>query len=273
MPLKGKVALVTGGGRGIGKGIALTLAKAGADVVVADTDHLVSKYNQYGKTDIGGYQDAQVVRREIEALGRKSMALESDVTDWDQVRAMMNDTVEKFGQIDILVNNSGVIHSVFVEQMPEESWDLTMNVNVKGIFLCSKAIIPQMKKQGGGKIINLASIAGKSGSAGLAHYCASKFAVVGFTNALAKELARDNITVNAICPGIVWTQMWVHLSKAFRRPEHKSDAESYAASIEALIPQGREQTAEDMGAMALFFATNGNVTGQSVNVDGGSAIG
>lgn len=272
MVLSGKVALVTGGGRGIGKGIALTLAKAGADIVLVDTDRLDSAYNQYETTQVNGYQDALQAAREIEALDREVLVLEADVTKWEQVEAMVKEAVEKFGRIDFLVNNHGVVHSSPVDEMPEEEWDLTMDVNVKGTFLCCKAVVPLMKKQGGGKIINLASIAGKGGSANMAHYCASKFAVVGFTNSLAKELARQNITVNAICPGIVWTQMWVYLSKAFRRPEHKSDAESYQACIDSLIPQGREQTVEDMGALALYFATNDNVTGQAVNVDGGHTL-
>lgn len=209
MVLSGKVALVTGGGRGIGRGIALTLAKAGADIILVDTDQLDSRYNQYETTQVNGYQDALQTAKEIETLGRKVLVLATDVTKWDQVQAMVKQAEEEFGKIDILVNNHGVVHCSPVDEMPEEEWDLTMDVNIKGTFLCCKAVVPLMKKQGGGKIINLASIAGKGGFANMAHYCASKFAVVGFTNSLAKELARQNITVNAICPGIVWTQMWV----------------------------------------------------------------
>lgn len=273
MQLAGKVALVTGGGRGIGRGIALTLAKAGADIVLVDTDRLDNEYNQYRTAQVNGYQDALKVLKEVEALGRKAMAIEADVTKWDQVKAMVDQAVGKFKHIDILANSHGVVHCSPVETMPEEEWNLTMDVNIKGTFLCCKAVIPLMKKQKRGKIINVASIAGKNGFANMSHYSASKFAVVGFTNSLAKELARDNITVNAICPGIVWTQMWVYLSREFRLPEHKSDEESYQYCLKTMIPQGRDQTPEDMGALALYFATNDNVTGQAVNVDGGNTLG
>ncbi|MBP8675172.1 MAG: SDR family NAD(P)-dependent oxidoreductase, partial [Acetomicrobium sp.] len=153
--------------------------------------------------------------------------------------------------------------------LEEEAWDLTMNVNTKGVFLFSKAVIPHMKKNKWGRIINVSSIAGKSGFPGLPHYSASKFAVVGFTNSLAKELAKDNITVNAICPGIVRTQMWTLLADVWKQPGETWD-ESFARNIATMIPQGIEQTPEDMAKLALFFIYSEHVTGQSVNVDGGS---
>lgn len=268
MKLEGKVALVTGAGRGIGRGIALALAEEGADIAVADTDRLDSAYNQYGAKEVNGYQAALKVVEEIKALGRRAIAIEADVTKWDQVQAMVKRTVDELGRIDISVHNAGVINVAPVEAMEEEAFDITFDVNVKGVFLCCKAVIPQMKQQGGGRIINTASIGGKSAFPTLAHYCASKFAVVGFTNGLAKELARDNITVNAICPGIVRTAMWDLLADLWKQPGETVE-ESWQRNVDTLIPQGRAQTPADMGALAVFFATNDNVTGQAINIDGG----
>lgn len=274
MKLEGKVAVVTGGGRGIGRGITLALAEEGADIAVVETDVLDSAFNQYGVEEINGYSSAQEVVEEIKALGRRAVAIKADVSKWDQVQAAVNQTIEDLGQIDILVNNAGVISVAPVEELEEEAWDLIMDVNSKGIFLCCKAVIPHMKERGGGKIINTASIAGKNGYAGLAHYCASKFAAVGFTNTLAKELAEDNITVNAICPGIVGTQMWMGpgmLADAWKQPG-ESIEESYKRTLGEMIPQGVDQTPEDMGALAVYFATADHVTGQAVNVDGGTEL-
>ncbi|MCA3869824.1 MAG: SDR family oxidoreductase, partial [Burkholderia sp.] len=174
----------------------------------------------------------------------------------------------ELGGLDILVNCAGVISIHPVAELTERDWDFVMDVNAKGTFLGCRAALAHLKAQGRGRIINVASIAGKEGFPNLAHYSASKFAVVGFTNALAKELARDGVTVNAICPGIVRTYMWDRLSD-----EWKTDGETVEASWQrhqlTLIPQGRAQTPEDMGRLALFFATMDNVTGQAVNVDGG----
>jgi len=271
MKLEGKVALVTGGGRGIGRGIALALAEEGADIALVDTDVVDNKYNQYGKAEINGYQAAQKTAGEITDLGRRAIAIEADVTKWDQVQAMVHKAVDELGSVDISVHNAGVINVTPVEEMTEEAYDLVMDVNVKGVFLCCKAVIPQMKKQGGGKIINTASIGGKNAFATLAHYCASKFAVVGFTNGLAKELCADNITVNAICPGIVRTSMWDLLADVWKQPGETID-QSWQRHLDALVPQCRGQTPADMGALAVFFATNDNVTGQAFNIDGGTEL-
>lgn len=271
MKLEGKVALVTGGSRGIGRGIAMALAGEGADVALVDTDVVDNEHNQYGVARINGYQAATQVVGEIQALGRRAIAVQADVTKWDQVQAMVRETVDKLGRLDISVHNAGVISVVPVEEMTEAAYDLVMDVNVKGVFLCCKAVIPQMKKQGGGKIINTASIGGKNAFATLAHYCASKFAVVGFTNALAKELCGDNITVNAICPGIVRTAMWDLLADVWKQPGETVE-QSWERNIKALVPLGRGQTPADMGALAVFFATNDNVTGQAFNIDGGTEL-
>lgn len=255
MKLKGKVALVTGGGRGIGRGIALALSTEGADVAIADID----------------YSNAQRVTEEVTKAGRNSIAVKVDVTNWAQVHAMIKRTIEELGRLDIMVNNAGVISVAPVELLDEDAWDHVMTVNAKGTFLCCKAVIPHMKSQGSGKIINLSSIAGKMGVPSIAHYVASKFAIVGFTNALAKELAKDNITVNAICPGFVDTYMWDILTDGMKLLG-ESREETFQRIVNLEVPQGRPQTSEDMGMLAVFFATNDNVTGQAWNVSGGAVL-
>lgn len=252
MSLQGKAAYVTGGSRGIGRGIALALAQAGADVAVADLDR----------------DGAEAVAAEARTLGRRAVALRVDVTRSAEVEAMVRATVEAFGRLDIAVNSAGVISISPLETMAEGEWDRILGVNAKGVFLCCKAALPELRRAGGGRIINVASIAGKRGSPNLAHYCASKFAVVGLTSALAKEVARDGVTVNAICPGIVRTHMWDLLSEARRRGEETAEA-AWQRSVQDLIPQGRPQTAEDMGALAVYLATAGNLTGQAISLDGG----
>jgi meso-butanediol dehydrogenase / (S,S)-butanediol dehydrogenase / diacetyl reductase len=154
-----------------------------------------------------------------------------------------------------------------VQVMAEETWDLTMAVNVKGVFLTCQAAIPQLRERRG-CIINIASVAGKNGAPGMAHYCASKFAVVGFSNSLAKELARYGVRVNAICPGILRTQMWEYLAETLRQ-QAESKEESWQRYVRTLIPLGRPQTPEDIGDLAVYLATAENVTGQAINVDGG----
>jgi meso-butanediol dehydrogenase/(S,S)-butanediol dehydrogenase/diacetyl reductase len=152
--------------------------------------------------------------------------------------------------------------------MAEEEWDRVMDVNAKGTFLCCKAAIPALRKNGSGRIINIASVSGKDGYPQLAHYSASKYAVIGFTNSLAKELARDEITVNAICPGVVRTAMWDMLSDEWKEAG-ESREESLQRQILTFVPQGRPQTPEDMGDLAVYLALARNLTGQAINLDGG----
>jgi meso-butanediol dehydrogenase / (S,S)-butanediol dehydrogenase / diacetyl reductase len=266
--LEGKVALVTGGARGIGRGIVLALARAGADVAIADVERLATSGQQYGDRAIGGFTAAREAAAEVAALGRRSAAIHADVTRKEEVGRMVEDTVRQLGGLDVLVCNAGVVSVAPVEGMPEDTWDLTMAVNVKGVFLACQAAIPSMKGRRGGAIINIASVAGKNGHPGLAHYCASKFAVVGFTNALAKELAPDGIRVNAICPGILRTQMWEYLAETLKMPGEAKEA-AWDRYVRSLIPLGRPQTPEDIGALAVYLASAENVTGQAINVDGG----
>ncbi len=266
--LSGKVALVTGGARGIGRGIALALAEAGADVAIADVEQISGTAQQYGTPAVGGFTAAQATASEIENLGRRALAIQADVSKKEDTLRMVEETVQKLGALQILVCNAGVVHFSTVEAMSEEAWDLTFAVNVKGVFLSCQAALPILKAQGEGCIVNIASIAGKNGAAGLAHYCASKFAVVGFTNSLAKELAPANIRVNAICPGILRTQMWEYLAETLRR-EGESKEEAWQRYVRTLIPLGRPQTPEDIGQLAVYLAMAKNVTGQAINVDGG----
>ena len=271
MKLAGKVALITGGARGIGRGIALALAQEGADVAIAEVDRVASAAQQYGAAAVSGYQAALSTVKDVEALGRRAIAIQADVTQWPQVQQMIADTVARLGQLDILVCNAGVVHISPVESMPEEEWDLTMTVNVKGVFLSCKAALPVLRQRPDPCIINIASVAGKNGAPGMAHYCASKFAVVGFTNSLAKEVARLNVRVNAICPGILRTQMWEYLADTLKaKGESKED--SWQRYVSTLIPQARPQTPEDIGQLAVYLATAPNVTGQAINVDGGMEL-
>jgi meso-butanediol dehydrogenase/(S,S)-butanediol dehydrogenase/diacetyl reductase len=266
--LNGQAALVTGGARGIGRGIALALAHAGADVAIADLEHIASTAQQYTNAAIGGFTEARKTAAEITALGRRSLAIQADVRKKEDAARMVEETIRNLGALHILVCNAGVVSVSSVDAMSEETWDLTFAVNVKGVFLSCQAAIPVMKTHGKGCIINIASIAGKNGAAGLAHYCASKFAVVGFTNSLAKELAPNNIRVNAICPGILRTQMWEYLAETLKRPqEGKEDA--WQRYIKGMIPLGRPQTPDDIGQLAVYLAMAENVTGQAINVDGG----
>lgn len=252
MKLQGKVSYVTGGGRGIGRGIALALAREGAHVVVADIDAAA----------------ARKVADEVRGLGVEGYGMSLDVTLIDDARRLRDTIDEQFGRLDIAVNSAGVISVQRVEDMSEREWDRIMNVNAKGTFLCCQAAIPMLRRAGTGTIVNIASVSGKDGYQGLAHYSASKYAVIGFTNSLAKELAQEEITVNAICPGVVRTAMWDLLAQEWRN-DGETPEESWQRQVLAFVPQGRPQTAEDIGELVVYLTSARNVTGQAINVDGG----
>lgn len=258
MELQGKVALVTGGGRGIGQGIALALAGAGADVAVADLDLAI----------------AEETAAKVEATGRRSLAISVNVAQPDSVRAMVEKVEAELGGLDIAVNNAGIISIQSIEELTAEDFDRIMAVNAKGVFLCTQAAVRVMRPRRWGRIINVASIAGKIGFPDLSHYTASKFAVIGFTNAVAKEVALDGITVNALCPGIVGTGMWRGedgLAGRWRE-EGESEEASWARHQKTLLPQGVAQTPEDMGQLAVYLACAEHVTGQAIAVDGGCTL-
>ncbi len=263
--LAGQVALITGGAKGIGRGIAIALAQAGADVVVSNRGH---SDQADGSTAIDSMVAAKEVVEAIQALGQRAIAIEADVTCAQDIEQMVSQTLAQFGRLDILVCSAGVVSRLPIEALTEAEWNRTFDINVKGVFLACQAVIPTMRQQKKGCIITISSIAGKGGAPGLTHYCASKFAVVGFTNALAKELAADTIRVNAICPGIVQTQMWEYLAEEAREgQETKEDA--WQRIVETQIPLMRPQTPEDMGQLAVYIAAAPNLTGQAINLDGG----
>jgi 3-oxoacyl-[acyl-carrier protein] reductase len=239
----GKNALVTGGGRGIGKEIALRLALAGANVAICDVD----------------LATAQATAAEIEALGRKSLALKTDVSKADDVAAMFVSFLEVFPTIDILVNNAGITRDNLIMRMKEEDWDLVLTVNLKSAFLCCKEASRPMIKARSGKIINIASVVGVSGNASQVNYSASKAGLIGITKTLAKEFATRNIQVNAVAPGFIQTAMTEKLS-----PEAKE-------KMSAPIPMQRMGFPVDVANAVLFFASplSDYVTGCVLPVDGG----
>ncbi len=265
MKLKGKVAIVTGSGRGIGRGIARRLASDGATVVVSDIM----------------FDNAQKVVAEIEAAGGVAMAIQTDVTKQAECDALVAKAVEKYGKLDIMVANAGIgIVKVSLDHT-EEDWDKTLAVNVKGVFFCDAAAARQMIKQGhkgylgsGGKIINCASIAAHGGWAYLPAYSASKFAVRGFTQAFAKEMAPNKITVNAYCPGIVGTDMWALIDEKIGAYTGAKKGETLKASVDALILAKEVGTPEQVAGYVSYLASEDSdyMTGQSVMIDGGIVL-
>jgi NAD(P)-dependent dehydrogenase (short-subunit alcohol dehydrogenase family) len=259
MELKNSVAIVTGGARGIGRGIAYELAKEGARIAIADLPATSA--------------DRDETVAEIARLGSEAIAVDVDVRDYAQCQAMVQKAIDRWGQVDILVNNAGVIKIGPVAAFAEEDWDLVLDVNLKGTFLCSKAVAGHMMQRRTGRIINLSSIAGKRGTAITSAYCSSKFAVIGFTQSLAAELASFDITVNAICPGEVNTYMWREvLSPAIGAMSGVSADEAFEGFIKQRVPLGRPQTVEDMGEAAVFLCKANNITGIALNVNGGTEM-
>ena len=278
--LAGKVAIVTGaGGRhGIGRAIAIRLAQEGADVVVTDIQRGPDTIRPEDRQ--AGWQGLANVEGEIEALGRQSLGLVSDVSDSTQVADMVSRTLERFGKIDILVNNAGATprrDRVPVVDLEDDAFDEVMRVNVRGTYLCSKAVARHMiQRGGGGKIIVISSNAGKRGRARFAAYCASKFALIGFTQSLAQELGPHRINVNAICPGMVDTERADVIAAALA-PEGESAAEYRAIMLKERVettPLGRVAVADDIARMAAFLASGeaDYLTGLSISVSGGTEM-
>ena len=243
--LRDQVAIVTGASRGIGRAIALTLAESGANVVV-----------NYASSS----EAAQQVASEITDHGGSAIALQADVSKADQVDGLLNTAMEKWNRVDILVNNAGITRDTLLLRMKPEDWQAVIDLNLTGVFLCTRAISKVMLKQRAGRIINIASVAGQMGNPGQANYSAAKAGVIGFTKTVAKELASRGITVNAVAPGFIATDMTSSI---------KSE------DILKYIPLGRYGQPEEVAGMVRFLAADpaaAYITGQVFNVDGGMVM-
>ncbi len=270
MDLDGRVALVTGAARGIGRAIALALAGAGCDVAVSDIARGADGVSPYA---LASQDDLESCARDVQALGRRSLAVVGDVTDAADVACLMERVESSLGGLDVLVSNAGVIAAAPVAMMDEVLWERIFAVNVKGVFLCARAAIPLLARRGGGRIIHIASVAGKTGRAGLAAYCASKAAVISLTQTLAEELGPMGVTVNAICPGYVQSEMWRSvLTPAVAMMLGVPEDEAFARFVQRGTYLGREQTVEDIGQAAVYLARADNVSGITLTVAGGAEV-
>jgi len=255
--LEGKVAIVTGAGIGIGRGIATVLASHGATVVCTDM-----RQRAAGET-------AEIVV----AGGGQALALAHDVTNWDSTQEVVAEVLQRYGRIDILVTNAGVSKSVPFHELDVAEWDRVNDVNIKGVFISCRAVVPHMISRKYGKIVNISSMVGKEGIPLFVHYCASKFAVIGLTQALAKEVAPHNINVNAVCPGVVRTPLWDPLLKQLSRNKNITEDQAWGEFVGG-IPFGRPQEPEDIGEAVAFYASDRarNITAAAENVSGGQMI-
>jgi meso-butanediol dehydrogenase / (S,S)-butanediol dehydrogenase / diacetyl reductase len=254
MSLEGRSALVTGAGRGIGRAIALRLAQDGFKVAINDVN----------------LDSANSVANEVKAMGRESIAIRADVSNKSEVFSMVNEVVEHFGTLDVMVNNAGIAQIKTLLEVTEKDIENIFKINVFGVLYCLQAASEQMKKQNGGKIISAASIAAHKGFSYLGVYSSTKFAVRGLTQAAAQELAQYGITVNAYCPGIVDTQMWDLIDEKMGEYLNLEKGESFKKFSET-ITLGRPETPEDVAKFVSFLASTDSdyMTGQSVMIDGG----
>ncbi len=248
LSLENKVALVTGGSRGIGRAIALEFAARGAAVVV-----------NYNKSP----EAAQEVVKKIQEAGGKAAAFQSDVSDFKQAEALVKFAIETFGNLSVLVNNAGITRDQLIMMMPEADWDAVINTNLKSAFNCSKAAVKHMMRKRVGRIINMASVAGQMGNPGQTNYSASKAGLIGFTKALAREVAARNITVNAIAPGFVDTEILDAMP-----------AETLENAVKTMVPLARKGKPEEIAYAAAFLASDeaAYITGQVLGIDGGMAM-
>ncbi len=245
--LKGRVALITGGSRGIGKAIATKFASLGADIAINYTSR---------------EESALEAKKEIEAMGVKCFIVKCDVSNFEESQNMVDEVINEYSKIDILVNNAGITKDGLLMKMKEEDFDKVISVNLKGVFNCTKAVTRPMMKQKYGKIINMASVVGVMGNAGQSNYCASKAGVIGFTKSTARELASRNITINAIAPGFIESDMTNVLKDEVK------------TAYESSIPMKKMGKTEDVANVAAFLASDisSYITGQTINVDGGMVM-
>jgi len=265
--LAGKVALITGSGSGIGRGTALCLASEDATVVVNDIS----------------LAKARETVREIGAAKGRAIAIKADVTKATQVHAMVARVLKRFGKIDIVINNAGVFGKHVgppFTNITEDDFDQTFGVNVKAIFLICQAVMPHMKERRQGKIINIASVAGKKPSVLIPVYSASKAAVINLTQVLAEELAPHNVQVNAICPGIIWTPLWNALATGMTQQYASMQGQTAEQAFEAVVTQNAanirmQQKPEDIGMLAVFLASDESmrITGEAISVEGPTPLG
>jgi NAD(P)-dependent dehydrogenase (short-subunit alcohol dehydrogenase family) len=250
--LSGKVALVTGGASGIGAGIARVLAARGARVAIGDLDPGAAAAAAAGL--LGG-----------------GLGLRLDVTDRASTDVALGQVEERLGPVDVLVNNAGVSNVAPFLDITDQDWDRLMNVNLRGVLIVTQRVLAAMRERRSGRVINISSMAGKEGLPNLAHYCATKFGVIGLTQALAKEVAPYNVTVNAICPGVVRTPLWDDPAAGILRD---LDGEKGWQAFVDGIPLGRPQTVEDIGNACAYLASDlaANITGEALNVSGGQQM-
>jgi meso-butanediol dehydrogenase / (S,S)-butanediol dehydrogenase / diacetyl reductase len=260
--LDGQVAIVTGAGSGLGRAIALRLSQEGATIAA---------------TDLNGEAVEKLVG-EIKDQRRSGLSIQMDVSIEKDAERTVKQALENFGQIDILVNNAGTGSTGLIINHSEEDWEKVMRVNLKGTFLCSRAVAKEMIPRKRGRIVNISSISGKSGEEFIGAYCASKFGVIGLTQVMAKELGRYMITVNAVCPGYIWTPMWESLGQWFKENfptlAQLSPREVFEKRVKSVTPLRRPQEPEDIANLVAFLASGEarNITGQAINVDGGALM-
>ena len=270
MELEGKVALVTGAARGLGRAIAVALAQAGCEVAVSDIARSADGATPYA---LASTDDLDATAHAVLHHAYRSVAIPADVTSSAEVARLMAAVETHFGGLDILIANAGVIAAAPVAAMEEAQWDRIFAVNVKGVFLCARAAIPLLAQRGGGRIVNVASVAGKTGRAGLAAYCASKAAVISLTQALAEELGPMSIAVNALCPSYIKTAMWTEvLNPILSQMFGVSQERVFEEFVQRFTYLKREQTPEEIADAAVYLCRAENVTGITLTVAGGGEV-